>query len=133
MKQIGLLVMAYGGPDNIDEVEPYLLDVRGYRPTTPEIIHEVRERYREIGGRSPILEQTREQAAALEAALNTNGQEFKAFVGMKHWYPYIKDSLDETQAQGIEKTVGLDMAPHYSRISTEAYYTNIVEADSPIE
>jgi ferrochelatase len=41
---IGLLVMAYGGPNNIDEVEPYLLDVRGYRLTAPEIIHEVRER-----------------------------------------------------------------------------------------
>ena len=62
---IGLLVMAYGGPDNIDEVEPYLLDVRGYRPTAPEIIHEVRERYKLIGGRSPILEQTQAQADAL--------------------------------------------------------------------
>ncbi len=66
---IGLLVMAYGGPNNLDEVEPYLLDVRGYRPTSQEIIHEVRERYREIGGRSPILEQTQAQADALESAL----------------------------------------------------------------
>ncbi len=54
---IGVLVMAYGGPSNLDEVEPYLLDVRGYRPTSPEIIQDVRERYREIGGHSPILEQ----------------------------------------------------------------------------
>ena len=51
---IGVLVMAYGGPDNLYEVEPYLLDVRGYRPTSHEIVQEVRERYREIGGRSPI-------------------------------------------------------------------------------
>jgi ferrochelatase len=130
---IGLLVMAYGGPDNIDEVEPYLLDVRGYRPTAPEIIHEVRERYRQIGGRSPILEQTREQAAALEAALNTNGQEFKAFVGMRHWHPYIKDTLVEMQAQGIEQAVGLVMAPHYSRMSIEAYFKRISEAGSSIE
>ncbi len=133
MKQIGLLIMAYGGPNNIDEVEPYLLDVRGYRPTAPEIIHEVRERYREIGGRSPILEQTREQAAALETALNTNGQEFKAFVGMRHWHPYIKDTLAEMQAHGIEKAVGLVMAPHYSRMSIEAYYKRLDEARLPIE
>src|SRR5512140_3274342 len=119
---IGLLVMAYGGPDNIDEVEPYLLDVRGYRPTAPEIIHEVRERYREIGGRSPILEQTREQAAVLEADLNTEGQEFKAFVGMRHWHPYIKDTLAEMQAEGITRAVGLVMAPHYSRMSIEVYF-----------
>ena len=130
---IGLLVMAYGGPDNIDEVEPYLLDVRGYRPTAPEIIHEVRERYREIGGRSPILEQTREQASALEAALNTNGQEFKAFVGMRHWHPYIKDTLAEMQSQAIERTVGLVMAPHRSRMSIEAYFKKIGEAESSIE
>jgi ferrochelatase len=130
---IGLLVMAYGGPNNIDEVEPYLLDVRGYRPTAPEIIHEVRERYREIGGRSPILEQTQAQAAALEAALNATGGDFKAFVGMRHWHPYIKDTLAEMQAQGIQRAVGLVMAPHYSRMSIEAYYKKIEQAESPLE
>jgi ferrochelatase len=129
---IGLLVMAYGGPNNLDEVEPYLMDVRGYRPTSQEIIHEVRERYREIGGRSPILEQTREQAAALEAALNADGQQFKAFVGMRHWHPYIKDTLAEMQPQGIEKAVGLVMAPHYSRMSIGAYYNKVEEANFPI-
>jgi ferrochelatase len=125
--------MAYGGPNNINEVKPYLLDVRGYRPTAPEIIHEVRERYREIGGRSPILEQTQAQASALEAALNTNGQGFKAFVGMRHWHPYIKNTLAEMQAQGIEHAVGLAMAPHYSRMSIGAYYKKIEEAGLPVE
>src|SRR5512141_2399470 len=114
---IGLLVMAYGGPGNIDEVEPYLLDVRGYRPTAPEIIHEVRERYREIGGRSPILEQTRAQAAALGTALDAGGQDFKVFTGMRHGRPFIKDTLAEMQEQGIERAVGLVMAPHFSRMS----------------
>lgn len=129
---IGLLVMAYGGPDKLEDVEPYLLDVRGYRPTSQEIIHEVRERYREIGGRSPILEQTQAQADALESALNVNGKEFKAFVGMRHWHPFIKDVLAEMQAQGIEKAVGVVMAPHYSRMSIGAYYQRLEEANSPI-
>lgn len=129
---IGLLVMAYGGPNNLDEVEPYLLDVRGYRPTSQEIIYEVRERYREIGGRSPILEQTQAQANALESALNVNGKEFKAFVGMRHWHPFMKDVLAEMQAQGIEKAVGVVMAPHYSRMSIGAYYQRLEEANSPI-
>jgi ferrochelatase len=130
---IGLLVMAYGGPANLDEVEPYLMDVRGFRPTSPEIVHEVRERYRQIGGRSPLLEQTREQAAALETTLNRSGQEFKAFVGMRHWHPYIKDTLAKMQAQGIECAVGLVMAPHYSRMSIEAYYKKIDEAQSTVK
>ncbi len=129
---IGLLVMAYGGPDNLDEVEPYLLDVRGGRPTSGEIIQEVRERYRRIGGHSPILERTRVQATALETALNAEGPGFKAFVGMRHWHPFIHEALTEMQAEGIERFVGLVMAPHYSRMSIEAYFRKIEEANSPL-
>ncbi|PKN94070.1 MAG: ferrochelatase [Chloroflexi bacterium HGW-Chloroflexi-6] len=127
---IGVLLMAYGGPNNLDEVESYLLDVRGFRPTAPEIIQEVRERYREIGGRSPILEQTRAQAEALQAAL---GERFRVLVGMRHWHPYIKDTLTEMRAAGIEKIVGLVMAPQYSRMSIGAYYKKIDEAAAPLE
>lgn len=130
---IGVLVMAYGGPNNLDEVEPYLLDVRGYRPTSLGIIQEVRERYREIGGRSPILEQTQAQADAIEAALNANSNEFKAFVGMRHWHTFIKDVLMEMQEEGIDRAVSVVMAPHYSRMSIGAYYQKIDEANSPIE
>jgi ferrochelatase len=129
---IGVLVMAYGGPNHLDEVEPYLMDVRGYRPTAPEIVHEVRERYREIGGRSPILEQTQAQANALEAALNNSGKEFRTFVGMRHWHPFIKDVLVEMCNQGIERAVGLVMAPHYSRMSIGAYHKKVEEANLPI-
>ena len=127
---IGLLVMAYGGPDNLEEVEPYLMDVRGYRATSSEIIHEVRERYREIGGRSPILERTQAQADALQNVLNEQGADFRVFVGMRHWRPFIQDTLAQMRAQGIERTVGLVMAPHYSRMSIQAYFNKIEEAKS---
>ena len=125
---IGVLVMAYGGPDNLEQVEPYLMDVRGYRATAPEIIHEVRERYREIGGRSPILERTQAQADALQNVLNQQGYDFKVFVGMRHWHPFIPDTLEEMRAQGVEQTVGLVMAPHFSRMSIQAYFNKIEEA-----
>jgi len=130
---IGLLVMAYGGPDKLEEVEPYLMDVRGYRATAPEIVHEVRERYREIGGRSPILERTQAQADALQSALNRQGLDFKAFVGMRHWHPFIQDTLAEMRAQGIERTVGLVMAPHFSRMSIQAYFNKIQDANSGMQ
>ena len=130
---IGVLVMAYGGPDNLDEVEPYLMDVRGYRDTASEIVHEVRERYREIGGRSPILERTQAQADALQSALNRQGPDFKAFVGMRHWHPFIQDTLAEMRAQGIERTVGLVMAPHFSRMSIQAYFNKIQDANSGMQ
>jgi protoporphyrin/coproporphyrin ferrochelatase len=130
---IGVLVMAYGGPDHLEEVEPYLMDVRGYRPTASEIVHEVRERYREIGGRSPILEKTRAQADALQSVLKEQGEDFKVFVGMRHWHPFIADILAEMRAQGIEQTVGLVMAPHYSRMSIEAYFKKIEDANSGMQ
>jgi len=130
---IGILVMAYGGPNSLEEVEPYLLDVRGNRPTSQEIIHEVRERYRQIGGRSPILERTCDQANALEEALNERGQNFKVFVGMRHWHPFIDQALAEMPAAGIKKVVGLVMAPHYSRLSIGAYFKKIQAAGSSLE
>ncbi len=130
---IGLLVMAYGGPGNLDEVEPYLRDVRGYRPTPEAIIHEVRQRYQEIGGRSPILEHTQAQARALQSALQAQGFPFKACVGMRHWHPYIQETLAHMQAEGIRRVVGLVMAPHYSRMSIGAYFKKVEEAAPALE
>ena len=130
---VGVLVMAYGGPNSLDEVEPYLLDVRGGRPTSPALIYDVRERYRQIGGRSPILERTQAQAAALEGALNANGQVFKTFVGMRHWHPFVKDALAQMEIAGLKRAVGLVMAPHYSRMSVGAYFKKVRDAHSPVE
>ncbi len=129
----GVLVMAYGGPSRLAEVEPYLMDVRGFRPTPPTVVEEVRRRYEAIGGRSPILERTRAQARALEAALNSNGNRFSAAVGMRHWTPYIRDALAELQAADISRAVGVVMAPHYSRMSIDAYYRKVREAGIAIE
>ena len=121
---IGVLVMAYGGPNSLDEVEPYLLDVRGHRPTPAHIVDEVRSRYAAIGGRSPILEKTTAQARALEAALGGNGR-FKAVVGMRHWQPRIARGLATLADAGIERVVGLVMAPHYSALSIELYFKQV--------
>ncbi len=131
MSPIGVLLMAYGGPNNLEQVELYLLDVRGGRPTSPQIVHEVRERYRRIGGRSPILERTQAQAAAIQSALNDS--RFRVRAGMRHWHPYIKDVLMQMADEGIARAVGLAMAPHYSRMSIGAYYNKVEEANAPIE
>lgn len=130
--RIGVLVMAYGGPNTLDEVEPYLLDVRGFRPTSAEIVHEVRERYRAIGGRSPIRERTQAQAAALQAALDREPGRYQTLVGMRHWHPHLKDTLAEMEQAGIRRAVGLVMAPHFSRLSVVAYYQKVEAAGSPV-
>ena len=125
LEQIAVLVMAYGGPGNLDEVEPYLMDVRGGRPTKPQLVEEIRTRYARIGGRSPILELTRAQAAAIGRAL---GDRFKVFVGMRHWRPFIPDVVNEIAAAGHKRVVGVAMAPHYSNMSVGAYEKKLLQA-----
>jgi ferrochelatase len=122
---IAVLVMAYGGPGHIDEVEPYLLDVRGGRATSPHLVQEIRNRYARIGGRSPILELTRAQAAGVARTL---GKAFGVYVGMRHWHPYIAEAVEEIVRAGHGRVVGVVMAPHYSSMSVGAYEKKLLEA-----
>ena len=122
-----ILMMAYGGPDTLDDIEPYLLDIRGGRPTSAELVAEIRERYAKIGGRSPLLEITRAQASALETALNRQAAAsggsggFRVYVGMRHWKPYIREAVAQIAADGITSGLAFCMAPHASKMSTGAY------------
>ena len=124
-EQIAVLVMAYGGPGNISEVEPYLMDIRGGRPTKPQLVEEIRARYARIGGRSPILELTRAQASAVGRVL---GDAFRVYVGMRHWHPYIQDVVGEIALAGHARVVGVAMAPHYSNMSVGAYEKKLLQA-----
>ena len=129
---IGLLLMAYGSPESLDDMEAYLLDIRGGRAVSPGLVEEIKGRYARIGGRSPLLARTREQAQALEAELNrryTNQvTRFQACVGMRHWEPRIKAAVSQMAAGGIDRAVALVMAPHSSRLSTGAYFDRLDEA-----
>ena len=62
--------MAYGTPRNLDEVEPYYRDIRGGQTPSPEAVAELTERYRRVGGKTPLLEITRSVAERLEGRLN---------------------------------------------------------------
>jgi len=125
-----VLLMAYGGPTSLDDVEPFLLDVRGGRPTSRELIEEVRHRYEQIGGSSPLLEITKQQAQALEEQLakGGDGRRFKVYVGMRHWHPYIAQTLKKIIADGHRHLVAICMAPQYSRMSIGAYFASVEEA-----
>jgi ferrochelatase len=125
-----VLLLAYGAPLSLDEVEPYLLDVRGGRATPPHVVEEMRGRYAAIGGRSPLLDRTREQAEALRSQLSDGTP---VFVGMRHWHPFIKDILADAAKRGVRRVVALAMAPHFSRMSIGAYQRKIDEARGPVE
>ncbi len=129
-----VLVMAYGGPDSLADIEPYLMDVRGGRPASPEFVDEVRQRYARIGGRSPLLEITRAQARALEESLNSlspgrdGASPYRVYVGMRHWKPYIRDAVSQITADGCQAGVAFCMTPQTSSMSTGAYRKKLREA-----
>ena len=130
-KPIGILLMALGGPDSLEAVEPFLNDVRGGRPTPPELVREITERYRATGGRSPALAITKELAKRLEDRLNAEGPPcFKVYVGLRHWHPYIRETYREIVKDGIRRLVGVCMAPQNSGMSVGAYVRKVEEAQA---
>jgi ferrochelatase len=108
--------MAYGSPPTESDVPAYLSDIRGGRPVSAEAIEELKQRYRRIGGRSPLDEITERQRAALEREL-----QLPVFIGMKHWEPRIADAVEGALAGGADTLVGVVLAPHYSRLSIAGY------------
>lgn len=121
--------MAMGGPDCLENVEPFLLDVRGGRPTPAELVEEIRERYRATGGKSPAVGITKDVAKQLERRLNeSGGGRYRVYVGLRHWHPFIKETYAELLNESPEQVIGLCMAPQQSSLSTGAYQKKVEEA-----
>jgi ferrochelatase len=115
--------MAYGSPTRPEDIPAYFEDIRGGRPVRPEAVAELAERYRRIGGTSPLNEITERQRAALEHDLGV-----PVYVGMKHWTPRIAEAVDQALEGGAERIVGLVLAPHYSGISIGGYRDRVEDA-----
>lgn len=119
---IGVLVMAYGTASGPDDIERYYTDIRGGRPPSSELLQELRERYEVIGNRFPLLDITRAQAEGIERELNAGSPgAFRTYLGMKHSPPWIADAIEEMRTDGIERAVGVVMAPHWSAMSIGSY------------
>jgi ferrochelatase len=127
----GVLLMAYGSPNSLDEVEAYYTDVRGGRPPTPQLLAELQERYRRVGGRTPLLDISRAQADGLQALLDAEEPgRFRVYLGMKHWHPYLAEAVERMRADGIREAVAVALAPHYSRMSIGGYISRVEEAQA---
>ena len=118
-----VVLMAYGSPTELSDIRAYLEDIRGGRPVSDEAVEALTERYRRIGGRSPLDDVTEAQRAALETEL-----EVPVFVGMKHWRPRIAEAADRAVSGGADTVVGIVLAPHYSKLSVEGYRERLEEA-----
>ena len=120
-----LLLLAFGGPRSLDEVESFLTRLFRGRTPSSEQLERVKERYRSIGGCSPLPEITLKQAKALEDSLNSKGYRFRSYVGMRYGHPLIEETLKEILRDGIREVIALPMAPFRSSASTGAYIEEV--------
>lgn len=114
----GVLVMAYGTPAGFEGIEAFYTDVRRGRPPSAEQLEDLRSRYRAVGGVSQLAARTAEQVAGIQAAL---GPRYACYYGAKHAAPFVEDAVDAMAGAGLERFVGLVLAPHYSSGSVGQY------------
>lgn len=134
-KTIGILLMSYGTPASLDEVEPYYTHIRRGRKPSPEALEDLMNRYKAIGGVSPLTKITNDTAERLEASLNSgeDGVSYKVYQGTKHVYPYVGDGVKKMTADGITDAIGLVLAPHYSAMSIGTYIQYAEEAVAELD
>jgi ferrochelatase len=126
MPDTAVLLMAYGSPDRLDQVEAYYTDIRRGNPPTPELLEELLGRYRAIGGGSPLSRIVERQRAAFETELAGRGTPMPVYAGMRHIEPRIGEIVARMAADGVRRFVAIAMAPQ--RSSNAAGYRRAVDA-----
>ncbi|MBI5640755.1 MAG: ferrochelatase [Nitrospirae bacterium] len=142
----GVLLLNLGGPDSLEAVRPFLYNLFSDRDIIrlgppfmqkplAYLISALRHKktesyYRQIGGKSPILDITTRQAMALEEELRSaKGSEegFKVFVGMRYWHPLIENVIPQIYEAGIRRLIVLSLYPHYSIATTGSSLARLKE------
>ena len=124
----GVFLMAHGAPESVDDIPEYLRNIRGGTESTSETIQIIRDRYEQIGGKSPLRKITEELCVRLESFLNKQGKQFKVYCGMRNWSPYICDEVKRMKEDGIKRVVAICLAPQFSTWSTRLYFNVFKEA-----
>lgn len=120
-----VLLMAYGSPDRLEDVEAYFTDIRGGRRPSKAALAELTERYRQVGVPTPLLAITLQVRMKLEALL---GAAYRVHIGMKHWTPRIATAVQGIVDEGADRLIAIVLAPHYSRIGTGGYRVQVDRA-----
>jgi len=127
--RIAVVMLAYGAAASVAELPAYLADILGGRPVPEKLLADVAQRYEAIGGRSPLLDITRDQARGLQRRLRAGGwPDAEVVAGMRHSAPRIKDAVDRALDMKPDVLVALPMTPYDSTLSTGAYLRAFDEA-----
>ena len=142
MGRVGVLLLNLGGPDELEDVRPFLYNLF----SDPEIIRlpfswlqsplawlistmrakKSQENYRQIGGGSPLRHITEAQAQALQEQLQQQGQDAKVYIGMRYWHPFTEEAIARIKRDAIERLVILPLYPQFS-ISTSGSSFRLLE------
>jgi len=123
-----VLVVAFGGPEGIDDIRPFLANVLRGRRVPAERVEAVAKHYELFGGKSPLTDITRRQAEGLRVRLNAAGIDLPVYVGMRNWHPLLPDTLKAMADEGIRRAIGVICAAHRSYSSCTQYRQNVTEA-----
>lgn len=135
-RKIAVIACNLGGPDNQEAVRPFLFNLfndkaiiaapQPMRFALATLISTLRAKtakanYAMMGGGSPIVPETRKQAAALDAALADKmpaGLEVRTFLAMRYWKPFTEDAARDALAWGATEAVLLPLYPQFSTSTT---------------
>lgn len=123
----GVLLVAHGTVDNLDDLPAFVQRIRHGRPAPPALITELRRRYELIGGSSPLLDTTKQQAQALAKRLDA-----PVLVAMRLWEPGVERALAGAAALGLRRLVVIALAPFSQHIYWEAAQQAAAAVKSPI-
>ena len=123
-----VLLVAFGGPQGLDDIRPFLANVLRGRRVSPERVDEVAHHYELFGGVSPLTALTMGQAQALQARLRGRGVALPVYVGMRNWHPYLADTLAEMSHKGVRRAIGVLAAAQRSYSGCLQYKENVRDA-----
>lgn len=123
-----VLLLAFGGPGDKNEIRPFLERVLAGRRVPAGRIEEVAHHYEALGGRSPLPDITNLQARALADILKQLGLDVPVYVGFRHSTPYILEALAAMSAEGVARSLGFILSSHHTEASWESYQKNVADA-----
>jgi len=122
-----VLLMAYGAPERMEDVRPFLDNILRGLPVPKERYEAVVHHYELIGGKSPLNELTARQARGLRTWIEEQGLPLGVYVGMRFAKPYMFTAIGEMVRDGRKRAVGIILAPYRSEPSFEKYLEAVEE------
>jgi ferrochelatase len=127
-----ILLVSFGGPEQPDDVLPFLENVTAGRDVPRERLEEVAHHYHEFGGRSPINDQCRALKAAMEARFAVDGPSLPVYWGNRNWHPMLADTLRQMRDDGVRRALCFVTSAYSSYSGCRQYREDLARARAEV-